>query len=97
MRSGTITVKIVRSGNPLAKGYYRLNGGFNNNPTVLNSVHRSGDVIERDILDNIDLINRVYNHDNLRVLVSTEGQAKSPIIDADTIANIEQYYDVSIR
>jgi hypothetical protein len=97
MKSGTLTIKVSKSNNPRAKGYYRLNGSFNTNPTYGNSVFKSGDVLEPDLLDNIDLINRVHNHDRINVLIATEGVSKSPVIEADTINIIEQYYDVSTR
>ena len=97
MKSGTLTIRVSKSNNPRAKGYYRLNGSFNTNPTYGNSVFKSGDVLEPDLLDNIDLINRVHNHDNIKIVVATEGVGKSPVIDTDTIDTINQYYSVSTR
>ena len=97
MKSGNLTVRVVKSNNPQAKGYYRLNGSFDNNPTYNNSVFKSGDVLERELLDNIDLINRVHNHDNINIVIATEGVAKSPVVNTDTINLIEQFYDVSTR
>jgi hypothetical protein len=96
MRSGNLTVKVSKSINPQAKGYYRLNGSFNKRPAYNNAVFKSGDVLEVDLLDNIDLINRVVNHDNLKVLIATEGRAKSPVINADTISIIKQHYEVEV-
>lgn len=96
MQKGNLTIKIVKSNNPQTKGMLRTNTSYNSNPTYNNSAYKSGDVIEAELIDNINIINRVINHDNIKIKIATEGKSKRPIISRDTIDYISCFYDVII-
>lgn len=92
MRYGNLTLKIVRSNNPQTEGYYRINSAFNSKPTYTNSVYRTGDILEPDLLDNIDIINRTIKHDCFNVDVATEGRNQTPVVSAETMQALEYHY-----
>jgi hypothetical protein len=92
MRSGNLTLKIVRSNNPQTRDYYRINSAYNT--TYSNSVHKTGDILEVDLLDNIDIINRIIKHDRFTVTVATEGRNKIPVVNADTMQALDYHYGV---